>query len=211
MKDSDKSIDYWSLIKRCGEYSIENYSIENGLLNVDGDVYLNGYNLRELPLNFGKITGHFDCSLNKLTSLKGAPSRVGGDFKCYTNKLKSLKGAPSKVDGNFDCGENILTSLAGAPSEVGGNFDCSLNQLTSLNGAPSEVDGSFICSFNPDLNTLNGSPKYITNLDCGNTPIHKWWNEIDDVSKLPLFLKAGIDANEIDQDNLIKINQYFRK
>ena len=62
-------------------------------------------------------------SANELTSLKGAPQKVGGDFICDDNKLTSLEGAPQKVDGNFTCSNNQLTSLKGAPKEVGGDFD----------------------------------------------------------------------------------------
>ena len=44
-------------------------------------------------INFGKITGDFDCSGLDLTSLKGAPQEVGGDFNCENNPaLHSLEG-----------------------------------------------------------------------------------------------------------------------
>ena len=128
-------------------------------------------------INFGKVTGNFDCSIIGLKSLKGAPTEVGGYFSCYNNQLTSLKGAPHKVDGNFYCHNNQLTSLEGAPQEVGGSFycyenqltslrgapqtvgywfDCRSNQLISLKGAPIEVGGNFDCRWNPDLYSLEG-------------------------------------------------------
>jgi hypothetical protein len=70
---------------------------------------------------------------------------VGGGFNCSENKLTSLKGAPQKVDWGFYCEDNKLTSLAGGPQEVGRDFECHRNQLTSLKGAPQEVDGNFEC------------------------------------------------------------------
>ena len=46
-------------------------------------------------INFGKVTGNFECSYLGLKSLEGAPQTVGGDFKCSYNQLTSLKGAPT--------------------------------------------------------------------------------------------------------------------
>ena len=128
-------------------------------------------------INFGKVTGKFDCSRlgltslkgaptevgvdfkcsnNKLTSLEGAPQKVGGDIKCYSNQLTSLEGAPQIVGGSFECYNNKLTSLEGAPQKVGRDFSCSYNYLTSLKGAPQEIGGYFNCRNNPDLHSLDG-------------------------------------------------------
>ena len=132
-------------------------------------------------INFGKITGtfdcfelglkslkgaptevgrYFDCSGNQLTSLEGAPKEVGGYFDCYNNQLTSLKGAPQKVGRSFDCSYNHLTSLKGAPQTIGEEFDCSNNKLTSLEGAPQKVGRSFDCSGN-QLTSLEGAPKEV--------------------------------------------------
>ena len=111
-------------------------------------------------INFGKITGNFDCSGLYLTSLKGAPQKVGGNFSCSGNKLTSLEGAPQTVGGDFWCSYNQLTSLEGAPQKVGEYFYCSENQLTSLKGAPQTVGGDFSCS-NNKLTSLEGAPQKI--------------------------------------------------
>ena len=117
-------------------------------------------------INFGKVTGNFDCSIIGLKSLKGAPKEVGGCFSCYKNQLTSLKGAPQTVGGTFWCRDNKLTSLKGAPQKVGGNFSCSNNQFSSLEGAPQEVGGWFDCSSNK-LISLEGVPqKVIGDFDC---------------------------------------------
>ena len=95
---------------------------------------------------FNKWEGDFDCSHKDLSSLEGAPEKVGEDFICsFNRKLTSLKGAPREVRGNFDCGYNNLTSLEGAPIKVGGYFGCQWNKLASLEGAPEEVVGDFYC------------------------------------------------------------------
>ena len=107
-------------------------------------------------INFGTITGHFDCSNLGLKSLEGAPQEIYGNFYCFDNQLTSLKGAPQKFVFSFDCSDNQLTSLEGAPREINGNFDCSINQLTSLKGAPQTVGGDFTCYKNPNLRSLKG-------------------------------------------------------
>ena len=95
--------------------------------------------------------GIFDCSVNNLTSLEGAPSRVDGHFYCSDNNLTSLEGAPSHV-GSFYCSYNKLTSLEGAPSHVGGSFHCTHNKLTSLKDVHkhiAEIKGALYASDNP--------------------------------------------------------------
>ena len=142
-------------------------------------------------LNFGKITGNFDCSSLGLKSLKGAPQKVGGNFYCFENQLISLEGAPQKVGEDFSCSGNKLTflegapqtvgkafwcsrnqlsSLEGSPQKVGGDFWCNDNQLTSLEGAPQEVGGSFICYKN-QLTSLKGAPQIVgENFYCYRNP-----------------------------------------
>ena len=111
-------------------------------------------------INFGKITGDFNCSGLDIISLKGAPQEVSGGFYCYYNQLTSLKGAPQKVGGGFNCHANKLISLEGAPQEVVKDFSCYNNQLTSLKGAPQTVGGHFNCSYNR-LTSLEGAPQEV--------------------------------------------------
>ena len=163
------------------------YNPETGRYDYDGslsEAKLKKYikpNKDGFTINFGKITGYFDCSNlglislegspqtvgkafwcsdNQLTSLKGAPTEVGGSFNCSRNQLTSLEGAPQKVDGSFYCSSNQLTSLEGAPQKTDGDFWCSENQLTSLKGAPQEVDGSFSCYRN-QITSLEGAPQTV--------------------------------------------------
>ena len=92
----------------------------------------------------------FDCSGQKLTDFKGVRfGKVIGDFNCSDNRLTSLEGAPRKVGGLFTCSDNLLTSLEGAPQSVGGNFWCNSSLLTSLEGAPQKVGGSLYGKDNP--------------------------------------------------------------
>ena len=146
------------------------YNPQTNRYDYDGDLNKNDLSILVsedkdgLIINFGKVTGSFDCSSLGLKSLKGAPKKVGGKFDCSFNQLTSLEGAPQTVSGNFYCYHNKLTSLEGAPKEVGGGFYCSYNQLIFLKGAPREVGGiiggSFDCS-NNQLPSLEGAPKKV--------------------------------------------------
>ena len=141
-------------------------------LNSDGTYDVNGdvYNLTKfkqfisddgkLTIKFNKVTGDFNCSASRLTSLEGCPKEVGKDFYCSYNELSSLKDSPEKVGGDFECMYNKLTSLEGAPKEVTGDFVCVMDGLTSLEGAPEKVGGNFKCQYNK-LTSLKGSPKEV--------------------------------------------------
>ena len=115
-----------------------NVKVEKDLVSPDG----------KLVVKFGVVKGDFDCSYINLTSLIGAPQKVGKGFYCYENQLTSLEGAPQEVGQSFYCYENQLTSLKGSPQKVGGGFDCHNNKLTSLEGEPKVVCESFDCHAN---------------------------------------------------------------
>ena len=115
--------DFNNIENICKEYGIENYTIVDGKVNVDGDVDFSDRGLTKLPLSFG-VTGNFYCGENQLTTLEGSPSSVGGSFYCYNNLLNSLEGCPNNVGGDFYCSDNQLITLEGCPSSIGGDFSC---------------------------------------------------------------------------------------
>jgi len=87
----------------CKKY-LGNYTINSDdTVDVNGNVFLYRElgNMEKLPVKFGKVSGFFTCSENKLTTLEGCPNYVGGDFNCLDNKLISLEGCPSYIGGDF--------------------------------------------------------------------------------------------------------------
>ena len=145
---------------------------QTGLINVDGNFYCSERGLTDFKgVRFGKVSEHFVCGYNQLTTLEGAPKTVGGYFECENNELTSLVGAPQTVGGDFDCHDNELTTLEGAPQTVSGYFDCHDNNLTTLEGAPQSVGKSFLCGGN-QLTSLVGAPKTVyDDFYCGNNPV----------------------------------------
>ena len=112
----------------CKKYGIENYTInDDGSIDVNGNVDLLWYRLTELPLNFNRVTGYFNCNCNKLTTLKGSPKWVGGSFSCINNRLPSLEFCPDYVGGDFYCTGNKLTDNY-CDTEICGKFYTSLEQ-----------------------------------------------------------------------------------
>lgn len=99
----------------------------------DADLDLSGCGLTRLPL-IKYVDGSFYCWMNDLTSLEGAPQKIGGDFDCSGNSITSLNGGPLKVGGTYSCNSNQLTSLEGGPKYVGRNFRCKGNPIESLDG-----------------------------------------------------------------------------
>ena len=90
----------------CEEMRIENYTINSkGEIDVNGSVWLNKKNFKELPYKFGKVGSYFSLSENKkLTSLKNCPNYVGDSFGCRNcSQLDSLVGCPKQVMNDFYC------------------------------------------------------------------------------------------------------------
>ena len=121
-----------SVDKKTRRFIKDNYLVWNpktmsydcdGDVRVSEDIVAGG----KLKIKFGNVSENFYCISNNLTTLEGAPQKVGGDFNCSFNNLATLEGAPNVVGGSFDCGGNVLTTLDGAPQEVGKSFDCSLS------------------------------------------------------------------------------------
>ena len=153
-KKKQAHLSQFKLNPETGRYDYDgdlNSSILSNFVSEDKDGF---------TINFGRVTGDFDCSYNYLTSLEGAPQEVGGSFNCSYNNLTSLEGAPQTIGGEFGCSNNKLTSLEGAPLTVVKDFYCNFNLLTSLEGAPQEVGGSFNCSYN-NLTSLKGAPQMV--------------------------------------------------
>jgi hypothetical protein len=91
------------------------YYVINVDLTIDAyKVYLKNKDLKEFPdyIQFNMVTGYFDCSYNRLISLKGCPKMTMinessfGSFYCNNNKLTSLEGCPSSVAMDFWCSDN---------------------------------------------------------------------------------------------------------
>ncbi len=115
---------YSEIEEICEKYRIKNYTInDDGSIDVDGDVDLKHNKLTELPLNFNKVNGFFNCDHNQLTTLKGSPKYVDG-FSCGTNKLTSLEYSPKYVDGLFYCRRNEIKDLYGISDYIGGYLYC---------------------------------------------------------------------------------------
>ena len=192
------------------ENDIKNYTINSkGEVDVNGDVILDYKNLTEFPsfIQFGTVKENFFCNNNNLTTLKGAPKKVGGGFECSYNKLTSLKGAPNEVGGYFDCSFNNLISLEGAPNVVNGYFNCSTNKLTSLKGAPRGVGGSFNCR-NNKLTTLEGAPENVGDwFHCDNNKL----TSLEGAPKEASYFNCEKNTTKFSKKDVMKVCKVEKK
>ncbi|WP_188051086.1 hypothetical protein [Flavobacterium sp. GP15] len=114
----------------CEMYDIKHYTLNvDGSINVDGNVSFFAQELKQLPLKFSNVSGDFDCSSNKLTTLEGSPKHVGGNFDCQKNLLITLEHSPENVEGNFNCNDNQISSLKYCTTDVGGSLFFTGNEL----------------------------------------------------------------------------------
>ena len=126
------------------------YITDGNVINSKSNITIRDTDLVDgkLPFKFGRVDKHFICSkCTSLTSLKGAPQKVGGSFSCAgCTSLTSLEGSPQEVGGDFYCDVcPSLTSLKGAPQKVGEDFYCrNCPSLKSLEDAPKKIGGEII-------------------------------------------------------------------
>jgi hypothetical protein len=186
------------------KYNIENYTIrEDGLVDVDGDVKFITCRFSKLPIKFGHVTGDFFLSTCfNLTTLDGAPKKVGGFFRCATcYKLTSLEGGPEEVGNGFSCAFcSSLKSLKGAPTILWGFLRCyECTDLVSLEGAPTSIGGDFRCWNNHSLTSFKHCPQIIGGLfECSScTKV----NSLD-------YLPKQIDG-DVDMSYLVNVKNYL--
>ncbi len=128
---------------------------------VNSDLVLSCMGLSELPdLTTVEVRGNLYLDHNNLTSLIGAPAKIGRSLFADHNRLKTLQGCPQIVPMLFSVDYNNLETLEHGPIRTKGyncrnNFlqtlhhiaqnqmiclDCRNNRLTSLKYAPFMVN-----------------------------------------------------------------------
>ena len=80
---------------------------------VERKLGLSSFNLTSLNVCPNHITGPFDCSQNRLSSLVGGPQIVDGYYICYKNQLTDLVGCASNIRSILNISDNPITSLVG--------------------------------------------------------------------------------------------------
>lgn len=104
----------------CKKYRIEDYTFnDDGSIDVDGDVILMEFDLQKIPIKFNNVTGTFNCSYNRLTSLENAPKYVGEVFTCQSNCLTSFEGFPISVGEVVVAFDNEFSSVDYLPKTKG--------------------------------------------------------------------------------------------
>jgi len=215
----------------CSEYGVYYYQIrDDGSIDVGRYVNLRSKlenlkqpfyveYLKQLPLTFNVVKGHFNCEENNLTTLEGCPKEVRSYFDCSYNQLISLEHSPKIVEGDFICWSNYyITSLEGLENTyITGRLDvCGCDNLYSLKGFPKKV-GSFDCSgtpLSPIYNTFIQECDYDTmrkfnKFDVIYTDGLDWFIDYDNLGKfLRSVGKEDLMMSKEDFDDFIKTTKY---
>lgn len=161
---SQKYID--NVSKLCERFNIYNYDIRpDGKIDVQGPVYITYCKFKKLPLSFGNISGDCDFMGTSLTTLEGAPEKVGGFFRIQSTKCTSLKGAPEYVGKDFYCTGVPITSLEYSPSHIGGFIDVRHTKIPNLIGLTSDVK-SVYCGEDYAFRSFEGCPEVLDDFKC---------------------------------------------
>ena len=166
------------------------YTIENGEINVVGNVKLRG--LAQIPVKFGTVDGDFNCSFcgltllnnlphtitgsllaahNKFTDLTGCSKNVGKDIIMNSNKsLRSLMGCPINVNGTLDLYNCDINNLQGIAENVEKDLMIGNNKLGNLSYFPNKVGGSADLTDNFILTIDNIINKVVGEINSDNNP-----------------------------------------
>lgn len=89
------------------------YKLAKGFI-IKGNLDLSGMGLTTLPdLSDVVVEGDFNCSDNKLTSLKGAPKKIGGDFDFSKNNIHDTDMHLGDIGGQikYDANPFVITNI----------------------------------------------------------------------------------------------------
>lgn len=167
--------DYFILEQKMGEFSV----------NVGKSVDLSQKELTAIPIQFGLVNGSFNCSCNRLQSLKGVARFVNGAFDCSYNYLDTLDGSPLEVDSKFLAQYNQIHDISHLPKMIHDILNLKNNLITELDLASITISNSILLFDNP-IDTIHSLPQL--NLD-KKDKIEMWLNE-----KSP-FLKEYLKHN----------------
>ena len=137
---------------------VGDYSIVDGLINVDGSVILTQVNNGEIPFPFGQIMEDFNCNGLGLTTLKNTPHTIYGYFDCSENKLKSFEHCPTNAKAYFIASYNFIESFKYLPRQIDRLY-LQNNNIIDLNGFETSFYKIFL-SGNPISLIVGDYPKY---------------------------------------------------
>ncbi len=200
---------YWKIFNNARKLGIKNFSInEDGSIDVNGDVNLNGKNLKEIPIKFNKVNGDFVISNNyHLRSLVNCPIEVTGVFDCSHCLMESIHDCPTKSVGHFNCRLNKLKSLVGSPKS-NGYFICSNNNLKSFVGIQNEVYGLLDCK-NNNLKTFEGFPELVVSLNIINNFVDEIYCMNPCFDFIEMLNEYGVINKNGREVSLMRLNQAF--
>lgn len=160
---------------------VGDYTIENGEVNIIGNVKLRG--LDHIPFKFGTVDGDFDCSFCGLRSFNNAPHTVTKNVKAQSNKLFDLKHCPQNIGEDLILnGNRFLKNPQGCPEIINGSLDMYNCSLDTLQGIARKVKKDLMLGHN-GLGNLGHFPDEVGgNVDVTNNAIITINNIIDKVA-----------------------------
>jgi len=134
-----------------GDYEIQS----DGVVNVKGNISMDSPEgvYTHLPVQFGRVDGHFWAPHVGLRSWRGFPREVTGLLLVNYNHISSWQHAPVQV-GSLGMMNNPVNTLVGMP-QVLDTLDVTNCGLTDLKGLNAPLSGWLGASRNP-LRSLEG-------------------------------------------------------
>ncbi len=169
------------------------------MVNYYGDIHFDNLNIKEIPIQFNYVFGSFYCHNNQLQNLKNSPLHVENTFDCSYNKLKSLRYGPKTV-GDYICNNNVIESFFGISKKINGHFFCYENNLKNFNHFPEVVDGACLIFNQTDTHLLDRFNFHNDLLDIFDEVDFLFWKNISEEEKNIKIYKKIIQKINIKND-----------
>lgn len=144
--------------------------------------------------------GDFNCSTNKLTSLKYSPKVISEDFICTQNNLENLEFCLDTIK-NIQAEHNKINTLKYFPKIVGGNCYLGGNDLENIDTLKRiEISGDIILHRFVSQKSVDPYKKtYFSNSEIK----HKF--ELDDIREQMNTLDISLSKKEVSASRKVKI------
>ena len=106
--------------------------IESKGPHIEGDLYLYGTEIVQLPDSLVSVSGNFDIRCTQITKLPDSLVSVGGYLNLYKTLITKLPDSLKSVGGDLDLSWTQITKLPDSLEHVGQNLKIRYTQITEI-------------------------------------------------------------------------------
>lgn len=179
------------------QYNINDFYVKKDLtVDVLGSVDISSQSLIEIPIQFGEVSGNFNCDNNLLTSFQGMPTEIGLALYASNNLISSFEGFPKYIGTSARLLSNEITHLIKLDTKIEKNLYLDYNSIKSLNDFNGGFGRFLIHNVENELKMIEELMPYYTDFDNNLYQLKVDISEFKDIL-LHLELNKKINKNPV--------------